>query len=66
MAGQANRNFCSHNSLLPDKKRVDWTLTDPLAGSDGNSAYFRVRIRKPVDDGADLMAYTNALRVVTH
>jgi hypothetical protein len=53
-------------SLLPDENRVDWTLTDPVSGSDGNSAYFRVRIRKPVEDGADLMAYTNAIRIVTH
>jgi hypothetical protein len=53
-------------SLMPDENRVDWTLTDPAAGSDGSSAYFRVRIRKPVDDGADLMAYTNAIRVVNN
>jgi hypothetical protein len=52
-------------SLLPDENRVDWTLTDPVTGSDGSSVYFRMRIRKPVDDGADLMAYTNAIRVMT-
>ena len=53
-------------SLLADESRVDYTLTDSVAGSDGDSAYFRVRIRKVVEDGADLMAYTNAIRVVTH
>jgi hypothetical protein len=53
-------------SLLPDENRVDWTLTDPAAGSDDSSAYFRVRIRKPVEDGADLMAYTNAIRLAIH
>ncbi len=52
-------------SLLPDENRVDWTLKDPVAGSDGSSAYFRVRIRKPVEEAADLMAYTNAIRIVT-
>lgn len=52
-------------TLLPDENRVDWTLTDPVPGSDGNSVYLRVRIRKPVEDGADLMAYTNAIRVVS-
>jgi hypothetical protein len=53
-------------SLLPDENRVDWTLTDPVTGSDGSSVYLRVRIRKPVEDGADLMAYTNAIRIITH
>lgn len=53
-------------SLLPDGNRVDWTLTDPVPGSDGNSVYLRVRIRKPVDNGPDLMAYTNAIRVITN
>lgn len=53
-------------SLQPDENRVDWTLAVPVAGADGTSAYFRVRIRKPVDDGEDLMAYTNAIRVFTH
>ena len=53
-------------SLLPDQNRVDWTLTDPAAGSDDSSAYFRVRIRKPVENEADLMAYTNPIRVETH
>jgi len=53
-------------SLLSNQNRVDWTLTDPVAGSDGSSAYFRVRIRKHVEGGVDLMAYTNAIRVVTH
>jgi hypothetical protein len=53
-------------TLLPDENRVDWTLTDPVPGSDGNSIYLRVRIRKSVEDGTDLMAYTNAIRVVTH
>ena len=52
-------------SLLPDENRVDWALTDPVTGSDGSSVYFRMRIRKAVDDGADLMAYTNAIRVMT-
>ena len=52
-------------SLLPDENRVDWTSPDPVPGADGSSAYFRVRIRKPVADGADLMAYTNAIRVIT-
>ncbi|GBE09194.1 MAG TPA: PHP domain-containing protein [Gammaproteobacteria bacterium] len=52
--------------LPPDQSRVDWTLAELVAGSDGTSAYFRVRIRKPVNDGADLMAYTNAIRIVTH
>jgi len=53
-------------SLLPDENRVDWTLTEPVPGADGSSVYLRARIRKPVEDGADLMAYTNAIRVVTH
>ena len=52
--------------ILPDQNRVDWTLTDTTAGSDDSSAYFRVRIRKPVKNEADLMADTNAIRVVTH
>ena len=53
-------------SLLPDESRVNWTLTEPVPGSDGRSVYLRVRIRKPVENGEDLMAYTNAIRVMTH
>ena len=52
-------------SLSPDENRLDWTLTDTVTGSDGDSVYLRLRIRKPVEDGADLMAYTNAIRVIT-
>jgi len=50
--------------LLADENRVDWVLDDAVAGVDGRSVYLRLRIRKPVDDGPDLMAYTNAIRVV--
>jgi hypothetical protein len=51
--------------LLADEYRVDWVLDDAVAGADGRSVYLRLRVRKSVEDGPDLMAYTNAIRVVT-
>ena len=52
--------------LLPGENSVTLTLTNLVSGSDGNSVYLRVRIRKPVEGESDLMAYTNAIRVIHH
>lgn len=51
--------------ILADENRVDWTLENAVPGADGRSIYVRLRVRKPVADGPDLMAYSNAIRVVT-
>lgn len=50
--------------LGPDEHGTEWTFSGLRPGADGNSAYFRVRVRSPESDGPDRMAYTNPLRVV--
>ena len=47
-----------------DRHRMRWEFARLQPGSDGQSAYFRLRIRKIVEDGPDLMAYTNPIRVI--
>ena len=50
--------------LSPQDEKVEWTFTDLTPGGDGISAFFRIRVRKRVDDGPDLMAYSNPVRVI--
>ena len=52
------------DQLSAPENSVNWTLSDLKPGADQHSAYFRVRIRKPGHDAADLMAYTNPIRLV--
>ncbi len=40
------------------------SLKQIRAGEDGKSAYFRVRVRKLLADGGELLAYTNPIRVL--
>jgi hypothetical protein len=65
--GRSGKLDLLHSQQLPaDENRVDWTLDDAVAGADGRSVYLRLRVRKLVEGGPDLMAYSNAIRVVTH
>jgi hypothetical protein len=52
-------------ALVPaDESTVEWSFSDLLPGADGRSCYFRVRVRRRVADGPDLLAYTNPIRVI--
>ena len=63
--GRSGKPELLHSKQLPaDENRVDWVLDDAVAGADGRSVYLRLRVRKPVEGGPDLMAYTNAIRVI--
>ncbi len=50
--------------LSPQDEKVEWTFTDLTPGGDGISAFFRIRVRKRVEDGPDLLAYSNPVRVI--
>lgn len=53
----------SSRTLEAGQTTASWTLTDLRPGADGRSAYFRLRVRRSVTAGPDLMAYTNPIRV---
>jgi hypothetical protein len=43
---------------------VSWSFAELRPGADGKSCYFRVRVRRSVSNGPDLLAYSNPIRVV--
>lgn len=43
---------------------VSWSFDELQPGADGKSCYFRVRVRRSVPNGPDLLAYSNSIRVV--
>ncbi len=61
-SGVPERIFAA--TLPANREYLGWTLPRLRPGGDGRSAYFRLRIRRKVDDGPDLMAYTNPIRVI--
>ncbi len=50
-------------TLPPGKDSHEFRLAEWRKGKDGESAYFRVRVRKPDGSGRELQAYTNPIRV---
>lgn len=50
--------------LKPDQQTINWTFRNLVSGGDKLSAYFRVRVRKSVADGPDLIAYSNPIRLI--
>ena len=50
--------------LSPDETGTSWELQQLQAGADGKSCYARMRVRKQVDNGPDLLAYTNSIRII--
>ena len=50
-------------TLAPTDNEMRWSLPVVQAGGDGRTSYFRVRVRKSVADGPDLLAYSNPVRV---
>lgn len=53
----------SHN-LGPTESVTSWELRQLRFGADTESCYARIRVRKDVDDGPDLLAYTNPVRII--
>ena len=53
----------SSRLLAAGESRTRWELQQLQAGLDGESCYVRVRIRKTVANGPDLLAYTNHIRI---
>ena len=49
--------------LAPNQNNLQWEFSNLKHGADGQSACFRVRIRKPLGGSPDLLAYTNPIRV---
>lgn len=49
--------------LAAGESRTHWELQQLQPGLDGESCYVRMRIRKPVENGPDLLAYTNHVRI---
>jgi hypothetical protein len=50
-------------TLAATESKTHWTVQQPQAGGDGKSCFARLRIRKQVDNGPDLLAYTNHVRI---
>ncbi len=50
-------------TLPPQQQTVRWSFSALQPGGDGESVYFRVRVRKPVQDGPDLLSYSNPIRL---
>lgn len=50
-------------TLAPNEESLVFDPQTLTAGADGKSAYFRARVRKAIDDGPDLLAYSNPIRV---
>lgn len=51
-------------SLPLEKDSIDWTYSNLKDGADGRSVYFRVRVRKILENEPDLLAYSNPIRIV--
>lgn len=51
-------------SLPAGESNVSWQLDRMRAGADGRSCFARVRVRKPVVDNPDLLAYSNPIRII--
>lgn len=51
------------NTLPFEKNSAEWSFSNLQQGSDGMSAYFRVRVRKTLENEPDLLAYSNPIRV---
>lgn len=50
--------------LKPDQQTIKWTFRNLVSGGDKLSAYFRVRVRKAIANGPDLIAYSNPIRLI--
>ena len=53
----------STQTLMPGNTKTRWVL-QPQAGADGRSCYAGARVRKPVANGPDLLAYTNPVCII--
>lgn len=49
--------------LAPGQSTIEEELGEPQAGEDGESCYYRVRVRGSAADGTALLAYGNPIRV---
>ncbi len=49
--------------LAPGTDTLLWPVGRAMKGADGRSTWLRVRVRKVIGNGPDLMAYTNPVRV---
>ena len=50
--------------LAPDESQVQWDFPKVQPGGDGKSCYARSRVRKKTEQKPDLLAYTNAIRIL--
>ena len=50
-------------TIQANEQTAKWNFSNLQAGGDGKSVYFRIRVRKPVKDGPDLMSYSNPIRL---
>jgi hypothetical protein len=50
-------------TLGPDQRSATWPFHRLQAGADGESVYFRLRVRKANASGPDLLAYSNPIRL---
>ena len=53
----------AEKSLPAGATRAQWTFDELKPGADGRSAYFRLRVRKAMADGPDLLAHSNPIRL---
>lgn len=50
-------------TLSQVESRLSWDPGKLTPGADGQSVYFRIRVRKDIEGAADLLAYSNPIRV---